>query len=519
MSAKYDELKKELEETYIKDELWKEINSGYITLLTGAGVTSCLVGNWNELLNELAIMRSVAGKSIADPQKMMDYLNLNCNGKFLPDDISTLEKGEYLRYSPTDQRIYDTVDKMAEWREKVFAGRVEGAIERLIRRHLCDGVGMHCVDDYKKDFLNWINNVKETPFDLERKILSKNKEVEVRLESLSKEQIADKINDSYKSSIQIDKLVDYVTINDAEQICEMFVGVFDTFPKRRLLNQIKTILGDEVLKGKTASDKAKAFLIKLAAFFVWRPGYETLEVLLSMCIYKKVQCVITYNFDTIFDRLLADTEVQEALCEKGSMHSFIIKNTLPLKVCVYGIKDPYPYSWTGFEPLDSRDALHIYHVHGVVDRELSKPEPIIFSETAYRSYQQLVLNQGSIQIANAYSRGNLICVGFSGVDPNFRSIIRQLTQRNSVWAYSEEKDKNKIFITRSLKEIRNQYHIDENMEELDLEMGFHCVRTFLDMMQHYFRHEVDVTILWSKDYEDMVENMKTAFKATTLVTS
>ena len=46
MSAKYDELKKELEETYIKDELWKEINSGYITLLTGAGVTSCLVGNW-----------------------------------------------------------------------------------------------------------------------------------------------------------------------------------------------------------------------------------------------------------------------------------------------------------------------------------------------------------------------------------------------------------------------------------------------------------------------------------------
>ena len=156
----YNDYLKKYQEEHIDDDRWNSIkNQKEITLLIGAGVTSCLVGSWDELLNELAVLRGTSGSADIKPHELRDYLNSNCNGLFFPADMNVLEKGEYLRYSPTDFHSFVQEEKINQWREKVFAKRVLFTVNRLIYRHLCDGAGTHVVDtgnilNYKKDFIN-----------------------------------------------------------------------------------------------------------------------------------------------------------------------------------------------------------------------------------------------------------------------------------------------------------------------------------------------------------------------------
>ena len=503
---KYEDYWNDLKKEYEENGSWESLKEekANLSLLTGAGVTSCLVGNWNELLNELAVLRGVDKTKDIKPQAMINYLNDCCGGKFLADDINTLEKGEYLRYSPTDQCIFSSKEKMDQWRETVFAGRVSGAIDRLINRHLCDGLGRHKVADYRTDFLNWLNNTADNPFGLGRRELCDNRNVEKRLETgFTSVEIAHNLNACYGLTVNVGELKSSILAGKdvVDTAFSMFSGLLPDCSEDSIRKRIRQQLTGTDPK-KDLEKEVQHFLAGFAAYLLWRPSYDTLETLLSLCINRRVKCVVTYNFDTVFDRLLNDDVVQEKL-SKG-LHK-------KLNVLVYGIHRPGPYLWKGFSDHEDDDSVAIYHVHGVIDNEMEELEEIIFSETSYRSYQEQALNRGSIHLANAYDRGSLLCVGFSGVDPNFRSIVGQMVRRadNPVFFRSHD---SKAFLARSLEEITKYYGIRENMDPSKYDVAFRCADTYLDMLQHYIMNKVGMEILWSENHSSMAKRLNEFFE-------
>lgn len=512
----FKDYQESFENNHIDNKIWESVSKQKeITLLIGAGVTSCLVGSWDELLNELAVLRGVSDKRAFKPQVLRDYLTCNCDGCFFPKDMNVLEKGEYLRYSPTDQRIFAQKEQMGQWREKVFAGRVLFTVNRLIYRHLCDGAGVHVVDsgnilNYKRDFLNWCHNDAETPFNIKRRTLCKNRDVENELEKFSIEEIIDNLNGWYGISLDRTLLTDLIEAGTdiTDQVYSMFLSLFDGLTNNTFRKQIKNTLNHKDLKGKSTEEKTKLFLVKIAAHLLWRPNYETLETLLTLCIFGKVARVITYNFDTIFDRLLNDPDVQNLLIEKYKPS--LRKEPKRPRVSVYGITQDEPYKMKGFDHSAHSSALPIIHVHGIVDGEIPEPETIIFSETSYLTYQQFLLNPGGMKLAEACRKGSLLCVGFSGVDPNFRSIVRQIIHQKNAPVFSNDRE-NKVFITRSLEEVFKNYRINEDMSASDYEVAFLCANTYLDMLQHYYQHEVEVDVLWAKDFDRLSEHLKDTF--------
>lgn len=507
MGAKksFKECNDELNRRFTNDNWSKLMTSKGITLLMGAGVSSCLVGNWNELLNELAILRVASESEGVSIPQVSDYLDKYCHSMFLPEDTSALEKGEYLRYCITDRIMFDSKEKSGKWREIVFAGRVAIAVRRLIKRHLCDGAGKETESDYKTDFLNWCNNAETEPFSFGRRELSHSDKTEIALEKFSSDEIAKKLNSHYGiriDTVKLKSVIEYGT-EKVDEIYRMFDPGYSSRSCGDCRKRIKAILKHKNMSGKTKDERINIFLRKIAAYLLWRPSYETLETMLSMCINRKVSNVITYNFDTIFERLLIDERVQRALYNSVNPFEY-------LHVRVYGIKTNEPLDLIGCGKEEHSEVLCVHHVHGIVDDEMEKPEPIIFSETSYLSYQQLSLNIGSMQIADAYYKGSLLCVGFSGVDPNFRSVIRQMNLLKNAPVFDDGK-KHEILLTRSLKEIRRYYGINEEMEADDYGPAFLCACTYLEMLRQYYKNATKVKLLWSSDYEDMNDKLKKMF--------
>ena len=58
---------------------------------------------------------------------------------------------------------------------------------------------------------------------------------------------------------------------------------------------------------------------------------------------------------------------------------------------------------------------------------------------------------------------------------------------------------------------KRNYHISKDMSASDYEVAFLCANTYLDMLQHYYKHEVEVDMIWEKDFSELSNHLKKAF--------
>lgn len=72
-------------------------------------------------------------------------------------------------------------------------------------------------------------------------------------------------------------------------------------------------------------------------------------------------------------------------------------------------------------------------------------------------YQSNHFNLGSMKIASAWYSGSLLCVGFSGSDANFRSILREFIHMKGSITSLEDEEMHDVYITRGLKTDREVY--------------------------------------------------------------
>jgi hypothetical protein len=160
-----------------KTKKWDTLPGDGVALCIGAGVTRDFIGTWDELLNEIAVLRvgdtlsKICGKKHleADPDKLEDYIKdhftgkcsgieckhdddgaecsyknettgtctLHCENGFFPKGMNVLEQGEYLRDDKDDTSFPLMMEFEGEqWREVFFAAQVKYAIEKCISKKI-----------------------------------------------------------------------------------------------------------------------------------------------------------------------------------------------------------------------------------------------------------------------------------------------------------------------------------------------------------------------------------------------
>ena len=512
MTRAYDYYMKKIEDEFLEKGQWDSIkehlcteNSLPYTLVIGAGVTACVVGSWNHLLNEVATHRVLDdnhGSIDLTPDKLLDYIRRIRKGTLLPEATDVLEKGEYLRYDPDDS--IDKAEKQGEQdylRETIFARRVYSSILRLQKRQLKGR-------DYKDDFIDWLDNREVSAFQIPRKKMNDSEVIEAAVSGKNVEELINGLN-AWNANTSNMPLV------ESEIRAYLQAGKYEEL--KRLLpvgNPEKTIKEaiDNAHKGhRSNEDNAlKTLLVESAVYVLWLPDYGTLDALLELCLHGKFRSVLTYNFDTIFEWLLSDKKVQAKYKAKRT------------KVNIYGIHDPNPVGSLG----EGKQSIDVYHVHGILDErigakqdkvttELVKKsiEPIIFSGTSYESYQLSHFNLGSMAIASAWHHGSLLCVGFSGSDANFRSILKEIMfmTQGGITSPNDEQ-KHEIYITRSLKSDREEYGLTDKATEEDSLIAYGCLRSYMRMIQDYFKKKIGAKIIWDRDFQSMAQHLKSLKK-------
>lgn len=520
------------------DGIAENMKDKHFTLLIGAGVTGNIVGQWNELLNEVAIQRVLSDNEsmrllTVDKLRAFIAASKGMHGVFLPTETDVLEKGEYLKQDFGDcvGSGSPATDKEEVTREVAFAHRVLTAIETLTKKKLRG-------KNYIEDFLAWKKNRANI---IEGFPKLKRKQVvyacagedadAISSEGKKRRPLAAILNNNKNYSLQAltSGFHQWLSINEIYFTHEQ-KRFFSSFLAKMLLADGKRNFKDRVLKRDTEKTVTEALmhrtavdladelnkyvvrkgginkknredLCKLIAEAIWLPDYGTLDALLELCLKGAFSRVLTYNFDTIFDHLLANDAIQQAY---GIIES--------VKVRVYGIHNTDALKLPGFCDGTESDnhVIKIYHVHGLLDESMSKSredekipliDPIIFSGSSYSSYQSNHFNLGSLRIADAINEGSLLCVGFSGVDANFRSIQSELIHsRNQVLSLLDYKRHN-VYITRSLKQDRKSF--DMLKSEKNIDTAYACLRSHMNMLQDYFEDVVGAKLVWAENFEAM----------------
>lgn len=521
---------------------WCDIEQNMVdepfTLLIGAGVTAHIVGQWDELLNEVAIQR-VLSDNESMPSLTVNKLRTfiiaseGMHGSFLPAETDVLEKGEYLKQD-SDDCVGSGSPSMAKeeiTREVAFAHRVLTAIETLTKKKL-RGKG------YIEDFLTWKedkDNIIEGFPNLKRKqiVYTSAGEDADALSSEGKKRLplAAILNNEKEYSLQeltsgfyewLEKNEVYFTYEQKKSFASILAKMLfengkrnfydsvekddtEATVKEELMHRTAVELADDLNKyverKGVIDENSRKDLCKLIAEAIWLPDYGTLDALLELCLKGAFSRVLTYNFDTIFDHLLANVDVQKAY-----------SITQPVKVKVYGIHNTDALKLPGFcAKTDSNDhVIKIYHVHGVLDEcmrksrdddEIPRIDPIIFSGSSYSSYQSNHFNLGSLRIADAVNEGSLLCVGFSGVDANFRSIQGELIHSHNQVLSLQDYKRHNVYITRSLKHDRRHFDMVEN--EKDIDTAYACLRSHMNMLRDYFENVVGAKLVWAENFEAM----------------
>lgn len=226
---------------------------------------------------------------------------------------------------------------------------------------------------------------------------------------------------------------------------------------------------------------------------------DTLSGLLQLCIRQKIKEVVTYNFDTVFDRLAADPAIRKAY-DPGTNSDYIFE--------IYSFSKTEPVLTLPAGKTAGRDTevFKIYHVHGIVDEDC-ETSPLIFSENSYQSYQRTSLNWSNIHLADIMTRYNTLCVGFSGDDSNFRMLRHFLddTDKNPVMGIDRNKKK-RLYLMRDYSYDFKSL-MDTAAANKQMDCAFACIKTYFDILITYFKKQLNTTIVWADGYDEMANQL------------
>ncbi|MEE1160019.1 MAG: thiamine pyrophosphate-binding protein, partial [Atopobiaceae bacterium] len=253
-----------------------------------------------------------------------------------------------------------------------------------------------------------------------------------------------------------------------------------------------------------ASDAAKQVT---SCDFVVR-HYTTMAVV-ELCALKNLRFAINYNFDTVVEETLYEVLVKRLV--DSTIHE--------VHIWTYGtgtsettMRSEEGYSlvlhqggWTeGIESIARHDAIHFFHVHGVSTdwNQEAQAGTLVFSHHSYRDYQSAPFSWSNQVLQYLFSLCNIVGVGFSGVDPNFRYFAAN-------YAASTENDANmpSSSAAGNVTLIRSEDSYREAAKNIT---GNRDVAGFLEkqakgMVEKYYKRYYKVDINWVSSHLDVAK--------------
>lgn len=506
------------------DGLKKSLGSGSITLLLGSGVSRCLVGDWAELLNEMAIIHcgGLKQENRTDISKIRAFIRqYTADSKFLPSGTSVLEQGEYLLFVPEDPEFlhYPHPEDATYWQEAYYAARIRDTMGILRSRNLRDGGGKN-PRSLEEDFLSWLNDEPDpAALHISRRTLGDRQAILKKLETAASADLMNLLSNQYGETVSIDG-VRAVLANEAlsgeaklRSLCDAFQLPEDTV-KRAIREKVgggagvdSLLLNDnelnkrlEAIRGQIMngySDLLNRLVAEKAASLLKRPNYATLHAVLKLCLKYRIRHVVSYNFDTVFEELLVSQSIREAL-----------KETWNIKVQLRSYFQPQCVDLKGFyQGLPDENTVRVDHVHGVLHEDLEQVHPVFFSENSYRSYQDGGLHWSNQVLSQALRATDLFCVGFSGTDANFRYLIR-LNKAMLRGLLSQDQQAHRVYLMESMEKLKKHYGA-KGCAQTDDEKKLFCVclEKALEMIESYYAHQFNAVYVWAQNYDDLANRL------------
>lgn len=198
-----------------------------------------------------------------------------------------------------------------------------------------------------------------------------------------------------------------------------------------------------------------------------------LSTLVSLISQKKVDEVITYNFDNI---------LEQELTKNGFTNN---------KDFTSIAKDA---------EIKGHNTLPIYHVHGIIPED-GQPDSIVFTETAYHERYADIYHWSNVEQLHALSRKHCFFIGLSMTDPNLRRLLDVAKRMNN-----SNEDCHYAFLRRTKEEefclsnssINCKYlHVSENLIDKKIQKDIYDFN--YSIYENIFR-ELGVNIIWYEDY-------------------
>lgn len=139
---------------------------------------------------------------------------------------------------------------------------------------------------------------------------------------------------------------------------------------------------------------------------------ELLSCIADIVKQKKVDEILTYNFDNIVEQQLANDGLIA-----GKDYTSVSKDA----------------------EISGHNIIPIYHVHGILPQEGPVDEEVVFSENTFHNRYQDVYHWSNIKQLHALTRKHCFFIGLSMSDPNLRRLLdfaRKINRTNDIPHYA-----------------------------------------------------------------------------------
>lgn len=199
---------------------------------------------------------------------------------------------------------------------------------------------------------------------------------------------------------------------------------------------------------------------------------------------KKVNEVITYNFDNILEQ-----ELESQGLKQSEDFTTIAKDA----------------------EVAGHNTLPIYHVHGIIP-ENGPTDTVVFSEEQYHERYKDAYHWSNIEQLHAMSRMHCFFVGLSMIDPNLRRLLdisRRINETDKIGHYAFLK-RTKIddYCITDIKKTCKYMHISESLIDRKKQSDIYMLN--YGILEKIYS-ELGVKVIWFEDFDELPQLISAVF--------
>lgn len=203
--------------------------------------------------------------------------------------------------------------------------------------------------------------------------------------------------------------------------------------------------------------------------------------------HKKVNEVITYNFDDLLEQNLAQMNLRDSVDYTAISKDAEVKghNTLP-----------------------------IYHVHGIIPKE-GPVDTVVFSEEEYHKRYSTAYHWSNVEQLHALTRMHCFFVGLSMTDPNLRRLLdtaKEMNRSNGINHYAFLQRKNlETYCVSDVNKTCKYVHVSGSLIDKDKQKEIYDLN--YSVIDSIF-NDLGVNVIWYEDHKELPELVAKVFGVT-----